>query len=83
MRVTVRKLIAMLETQDPDRIVVVTNDAEGNSFAPLASIVAGAFRATRDGGEFGIDALDDNLEELGYTEDDIVDGEPAVCLWPA
>jgi len=73
----VRDLIVLLEEQDQDRIVVMAADDEGNDFRPVSSIGTGSW----DKENFGIEELTEDLEEQGYTEDDIIDGQKAICLW--
>ena len=33
--------------------------------------------------EYGYAKLTEELEKRGYSEEDCIDGEPAVVLWPA
>jgi hypothetical protein len=76
---TVKELMAKLEEQDPDRIVVLSIDPEGNGFSPLYSVETYMF----DSGEIGLEELTDELAEKGYSDDDVMDhGKKAVVLWP-
>ena len=77
----VKALIAKLQKMDPERIVVMARDEEGNgSFMPLQTVEAGSFNRNR--GEYGLEALTPKAEAQGYGEDDVVAGKPCVCLWP-
>ena len=65
---TVRELIERLKTCEPDRIVVMAKDAEGNGYSPLHNLWAGRYLADSTySGEVG--------------EDD-EDGVPAMILTP-
>ena len=81
---TVRKLIKELGKLDPKRIVVMSRDAEGNGFSPLADVATGAYTPdTTWSGEVHLEELTDELREQGYTEEDVrEDGQKAVVLWP-
>jgi len=79
---TVKELIERLREIDQDRIVVMSMDPEGNGFFPLGDLETYAFTKEDGCGEIGIEELTDELREQGYTEEDIKEGQPAVCLWP-
>lgn len=81
---TVGELIAELQKEDPDRIVVMSSDAEGNRHSPLASFWTGAYRPeTTWMGEVGLQKLTKQDREDGYTNEDVIrDGQPAVILSP-
>jgi hypothetical protein len=82
--ITVRQMIAALQREDPDAIVVMAKDSEGNSYSPYRQLWAGVYQAesTWDG-IVGFPALTDELRAEGYTEEDILpDGVPAVILSP-
>ena len=81
---TVAELIEMLKGFGPDRIVVMQKDAEGNGYSPLVSTWAGKYRAeTTWYGDVGLEALDDELREQGFTEEDVMtSGESALVLVP-
>lgn len=73
---TVDELRAVLEGLDPDTLVVMSKDAEGNNFSPLAGVEPDTLYVAQTGygGEcFHPDGWDDY-----YTDD----YEKAVCLWP-
>ena len=80
---TVRELIAKLNKIDPDRIVVMSSDSEGNNYSPLSGMWTGAYRAENTyRGEVGLESLTEDTIEAGYTDDDVVDGKPALILTP-
>ncbi len=87
MPMTVAELIAQLQSMNQDAHVVLSSDEEGNHFSL-------AFNGVTDGqvylpsedyrGEvsLGYAELTEELEENGYTEEDILtDGTPCVVLW--
>lgn len=83
MAMTVADLLAYLQTQPPEALVVLAQDEEGNGYSPLASAWAGAYAAaTTWSGEMGLAALTPEDLLSGATEEDVVQGVPAVCLVP-
>lgn len=83
---TVKQLIAQLKKQDGRRIVVISRDAEGNSFSPLHEVSAAAYRSySTYSGLIGLEAddLDDATRNAGYSEEDVIeDGVPSLVLCP-
>jgi hypothetical protein len=80
---TVKELIEVLEGENPDRLVVMSKDSEGNGFSPLADASTESYQASCTwAGEIGIEKLTPELEKDGYTEEDVMDGVPALVLWP-
>lgn len=81
---TVAELISLLEKENQNRLVVMSRDAEGNCFSPLADFSTGAYEAESTwAGEVGIEELTPDLEANGYCELDVKeDGVPALVLWP-
>jgi hypothetical protein len=77
----VKELIAELQKLDPETLVVLAKDAEGNGYKSLADVNAGMGFAA---GEIGYLELTNRLREAGYTEDDLCakDAVPCVVLWP-
>lgn len=80
----VRELIEQLQQEDPDALVVMSRDSEGNSYSPLSDFWTGVYQAdTTWSGEVGFGELTQELQEHGYNEEDILsDGVPAVILSP-
>lgn len=80
---TVAELIEELKQQDPNRLVVMSKDAEGNSYSPLSALYIAAYCPdTTWSGQIGLEKLDDAYRAEGYTEEDVVDGQPALVLYP-
>lgn len=79
----VKELIELLQREDPRRLVVVQKDAGGNGYSPLDGIWTGMYRAdTAYGGEAGLQKLTDEDRAAGYGEEDVLEGEPALMLFP-
>lgn len=80
---TVSELIEKLAGFDGSRLVVMSKDAEGNSYSPLSDFSTGAYAAESTwSGEVGLEALTDESRADGYSEEDVVDGVSALVLWP-
>ena len=81
---TVKELIEKLQQEDPERIVIISKDSEGNNFSPLSDLSAYAYDPeTIRSGDIGIEKLTDENREQGYTiENIVVDGQKAIVLWP-
>lgn len=82
---TVKELIKELETCDPELPIILQKDAEGNGYSPLAGVDGedSAYQADSTwNGEVGLRKLTPELEKQGYGEEDIMQGEPCVVLWP-
>ena len=80
---TVKELIEELQKVDQNRIVIMSKDAEGNSYSPYRQFWEGAYKAeTTWYGDVGLETLTKEDEEQGYTEEDVLDGEPAIILCP-
>lgn len=76
---TVKELIERLQKEDPERIVVLSIDPEGNGYNELRAIET----YTYSDGEIGIEELTPDLEKAGYSEGDMIEGgKKAVVLWP-
>lgn len=76
---TVQELIELLQKFDPNKIVISQRDAAGNSYSPMAGAWAGAYDHTSQ--KCGYTAITDDLASRGFTDEDIVAGDPAVVLW--
>jgi hypothetical protein len=86
---TVRELIAILSDMDPDRVVIMQKDADGNGYSPLRdegvhddSVY---IAETTWHGEVKYAELTPELESCGYSEEDCAepgDGVPCVVLVP-
>ncbi len=80
MTITVAKLQKILAKHDPKRVVVLSCDPEGNHFSPLAAVETCAYEADDD--SIGLEELTQAAAKLGYTEDDVSSGKPALVLYP-
>lgn len=83
----VSDLITELQTCNPDAIVVMSADEEGNSYSPLSAFsdIYNYIPESTWSGGISIRELTPELEEEGYTEDDVLEDEdsvPCVVLWP-
>ena len=83
---TVRELIEQLQERDPDEVVILQKDAEGNGHSPLedfSNCDTYLPESTRSG-EVGFSALTPELVKEGYSKEDVIcGGVPAVVLCPA
>jgi hypothetical protein len=77
----VHELICALQKLDPQRIVVMAKDPEGNGYSPLSDTWLGKYDAEER--DVGMEELTVEDEEAGYSiEDVMVGGERAVILCP-
>lgn len=73
---TVSQLIEILKQHDPDRIVVLSADSEGNDYASVHSVHTGIF----EDGEMHIEYL---TPKQGYSDEDVnTEGWKALFLFP-
>lgn len=81
---TVKELIAKLQQVEPDRIVILQKDSEGNGYSPLSGIDDNAVYQpeTTWRGEVKMQELTDELRRQGYSEEDTGDGQPCLVLYP-
>lgn len=83
----VSDLITQLQECDPEAIVVLSSDPEGNSYSPVHALDDSQVYVP-DGvrGELKFAEPDASLEKLGYGEEDCVEEgdryNPCVVLWP-
>jgi len=73
LNMTVAELIEKLENLDPDTLVILSSDSEGNSHSPLADADPSHYIPERFG-----------LVECIHPDDlpDYPEAEPCICLWP-
>lgn len=81
---TVAELIEFLSGLDPNRVVIVSKDAEGNHYSPLSGCYTAAYRPDSTwSGEVGLEELTEDDKKYGYTEEDVIsDGQPCVVITP-
>jgi hypothetical protein len=78
--ITVAELIKALRQMEPDLIVVLSRDPEGNGFSVLRTAALDVYKD----GQLGIEELTPALRKLGYTDEDVLKGgQKAVVLWPS
>jgi hypothetical protein len=77
---TVKELIKELQQIDPERLVVVASDPEGNSFDTLESWSTAAY--DKEAREVGLEKLTEEDIKAGYGEEDVKDGVPCIVIWP-
>jgi hypothetical protein len=78
---TVKELIEVLTRLNQDAIVVLSKDSEGNYCSPLSDVETANYAAdSPTSGEIGLIELTPDAIEHGYTEEDVIDGVPAVVL---
>ncbi len=79
----VKELIDILKECDPNHIVLVSEDPEGNGYMAVSDIstdmvCTGTYRF-----EIGYKRLTPELVAAGYSEEDILeDGKDCVIIWP-
>lgn len=76
---TVKELIDILKTLEEDRIVILSEDEEGNYFKELQCVQVCFYDP--DEGEISSKEFDPDLEEDGYYEY-YESPLPAVVFWP-
>lgn len=83
---TVGELIARLKKEDPNRVVILSRDVEGNGFSPLYGIWTGAYLPNLHHPwdvNVGLEELTEEDRDNGYGEDDLLPGgEPALIMTP-
>ena len=77
----VKDVVGALLECDQEAIVIISIDAEGNSYDPLYLIEKGMNWNER-WQEVGYQELTDDMRNRGYGEDDVVEGIPAVVFYP-
>lgn len=80
----VKDLIKELKKVDPERLVIMARDGEGNSYTPLAGFWEGKYRPESTySGEVGMERLTELDKKHGYTQEDVMrGGKKAIILKP-
>lgn len=79
--ITVKRLIEMLEEEDPNKVIIMSSDPEGNSFAPFHEFSHQSY--DEDNSEVGLEKLTPSLAQMGYTKEDVKEnGLPCLVFWP-
>jgi len=84
---TVKELIAELSAMNPDAVVVLQKDSEGNGYSPLSGADDALVYIAEStwAGEVRYVELTEELESQGYSEEDCAEegeGVPCVILFP-
>jgi len=77
--ITVKKLRDLLRDIDGSRVVLLSIDEEGNGFNELRSV---SRNCVTGNGQIKLEKLTPDLEKLGFTNEDVGKGKPAIILWP-
>lgn len=77
----VKKLIEILQREDPEKLVVLSGYTEENYFYRVRSIEDN-YLFNEEEGSIGIQKLTSKLKGAGYSEEDIGIGDPCIVLWP-
>lgn len=82
--ITVSELIKQLKECDPNRIVIISKDSEGNDYSPFSGFYEASYKANSTwSGEIGLETLTEEDRKSGYSEEDVLeDGVPCVVLRP-
>jgi hypothetical protein len=81
----VKELKAILAQCDDEDDVIMASDAEGNSYHPLSADGVNTHEYNWDGeyyAEIGLRTLTPELEQHGYSEEDVMEGKPCVIFYP-
>lgn len=80
---TVWELIEKLnKVEDQTRIVVISRDPEGNGFVPVSEFMELDNACFQDEHVF-LQELTEELEDLGFNEEDVREGEACIVLSPS
>lgn len=77
---TVAELIRELQTLPLTAIVTLSRDAEGNGYELACNISLGRYNVNDR--QWGLAELTDEDKKQGYSEEDVIDGPLAVCIFP-
>ena len=77
----VSELIELLEDHNPEALVIMAGDPEGNDYYTTPVTVDGPLYINEEG-EVGFNSITPELEEQGYTDEDLIIGEECVVLIP-
>ncbi len=75
-----KELIEILQKVNPNTLVVVSSDSEGNHYSELTGYDDNAVY-TKDG-EVGLAKLTPSLEQRGFTFEDVKKGKNCIVLYP-
>ena len=79
----VKELIDLLQNQDPEALIVMSKDSEGNAFRTFSDLCPGQYVAEGTWyGDFQSQENIDNSDDLDCYELYGEKGVKSVCLWP-
>ena len=79
----IKQLLKILQSEDQNREVILSSDAEGNNYSPLYCCNLGNYSPdSKYSGQVGLEKLTEKDKKNGYTEEDILEGKPAIVLYP-
>ena len=85
--IKVKELINMLQKEDPEAVIIMSSDGEGNNYSPLSDL--GDIDYVPDGtcrGDIYMRELTKEDIEQGFTEEDLGPDDPervkAIVLYP-
>lgn len=81
----VKQLIELLQDCNPEDLVVMSGDTEGNWHSPVSDVFAQLRYAADNSysGGTGLRELTPELIEQGYSEEDVLEeGQDCIVLWP-
>jgi hypothetical protein len=83
---TVKEWIEILKKENPNALVVLSKDGEGNSYSPLDSIDVGVYVENNHwSGEVFPKEITEDMRKAGFTNEDLydgLDGIDALILYP-
>ena len=80
--ITVGALKKLVKGLSDDTLVVIAVDPEGNRFRPLVDHTLG-LNYDEDSMDVGpAEVSEADKMRLGYTDEDVVEGEACILLWP-
>ena len=78
----VKELLSVLKDADPEALVILSSDAEGNQYHEAYSF-SHLYNFAPGHDYIGLRKLTKELQIQGYGEEDVLlDGVPCVVLWP-
>jgi len=81
----VKELKVILEQCNDEDDVLIASDSEGNSYSPLSASGINTCEYNWNGeyhAEIGLRALTPELLDLGYRDEDVMEGNPCVIFYP-
>jgi hypothetical protein len=76
-----KDLRKLLKGVPDDALVVLSSDPEGNRYRLLQDVDKG-YNFDETNLVVGLTEIDAHLREAGYSDDDVIEGERCIILWP-